>query len=277
MTNNDSHKPILPAFLQKKTAFTLIELLVVISIIAILAAMLLPALGRARYKARQIVCLSNFDQLGLATTLSAEDNDGKFPSGVISGGANPAAVANIMKKTDLEDLLNYGLADPAVWFCPTRGREGLIVHDAIATTYTPNASEMITKYSATTFWGASAGNYVFFPQMYWAPRKTTANLWIPYEGGSDSRSLWPDSMASEQVNERPIWSDYLYDRVANSTAVSAALAHGGHNYGHDFAASGYGGPVDSVTRYYADGHARLTPISEVQKNVDQYNARINYW
>jgi prepilin-type N-terminal cleavage/methylation domain-containing protein len=77
-TNMDRNTSAVPTRIARDDAFTLIELLVVIAIISILAAMMLPALSKAKQKTQGIYCLNNQKQLAMAWLIYADENNGKL-------------------------------------------------------------------------------------------------------------------------------------------------------------------------------------------------------
>ncbi len=106
--------------MKKRRGFTLIELLVVIGIIAILAAILLPALARAREAARRASCANNLKQMALVFQMYSNEHRGNFPPKVRLCDFNPDAIErNYVWMVDAIAVYPEYLTDPEILICPS--------------------------------------------------------------------------------------------------------------------------------------------------------------
>jgi prepilin-type N-terminal cleavage/methylation domain-containing protein len=146
-----------------KRAFTLIELLVVIAIIAILAAMLLPALGQAKEESRRATCKSNEHQVILAITMYGDDNQFLVPPGRDNlNDSHTIRVGNVM----FTNIVFYS-GNSNILVCPDFYFGSFLPYDAeygylIGYSYLGDL--------ATNLW--TSGRVSFF---WWSPTKTTEN------------------------------------------------------------------------------------------------------
>src|SRR5437867_9313842 len=103
------------------TAFTLLELLITIFIIGILAALLLPALGRSKASARDTTCLNNLHQIGIAVQVYVDENENRLPIMFDSPIAGEVGITNALLPSAGTVLLPY-LTTSNMLRCPSDNR-----------------------------------------------------------------------------------------------------------------------------------------------------------
>lgn len=241
-------KPIVCRAGRSLHGFTLIELLVVAAVIALLTAILLPSLTRARYLAKLVQCEANYRQWGVACIGYASDNLSYLPQfgPGQSTGHNTWDTGNGL----LPSLIPYGLTwrqGGGPWYCPLRYHASQDAADQ-------NAALAAMLYPGNKF--------SIIPHNWWVPRHDTSNYWYP------STPTHPMGFFSKVTDgkpvDHPIVSDMLYAPLGTGTTPS--YRQGGHVWND---------AVESTSLLYVDGHVGLHMQSDItvqwQGNWDNLN------
>jgi len=241
---------------RRRSGFTLIELLVVIAIIAILAALLLPALGKAKERAKRASCMSNIKQVGLALTMYANDSNDRLPISFPTGTGNGSWPWDMSRKT-VDDLISLGF-QRSILFCPSFKEQ----NEDVYWNFTPNFRVLGYAFALET----SARVKPFYQQT-----KLTSPKPAPVDPPLTTTPVPAGPLTTRSVTEGVLVADGTISTGAieanrsagRYTGIVGAFANMPHAAAHRDGTLPGGGNVN-----YMDGHAEWVKFSAMKIRTD---------